>query len=73
MPHEHHKDAKRTLGDKMDRMVGRRGEYAPDRAARISGAASGSDGQGDSVRPTDEVFVGAPARQVSNYGKVKGA
>ena len=72
MPHEHHKDAKRLLGDKMDRMVGHRGEYAPDRAARISGSVAGG-GRGDSVQPTDEVFVAAPARQVSNYGKVKGA
>lgn len=71
MPHEFHGEAKKTLGDKMDRMVGSRGEYPPDRAARIAGPTA-TGGQGDSVRPTDEVFVGAPARQVSNYGKIKG-
>lgn len=72
MSNPHHGDAKRTRGDKLDHMVGKRGEYPPDRAARIVGA-NPADGQGDSVKPTEEVFVGAPARQISNYGTVKGA
>jgi len=72
MPNEHHGDAKRTLGTKMNNMVGKRGEYPPDRAARIVGSDPGG-GQGDAVQPTKEIFNGSPARQVSNYGKTKGA
>ncbi len=63
-------EARKGHGDKLEKMVGHRGEYPPDRAARIAGTAPGG-GQGDSVRPTEEEFTGAPARQVSNYGSVR--
>lgn len=66
-------EAKATQAAKMDRMVGRHGEYPPDRAERI--AAEGPNiygGKGDASKPPDEVFTPSPARQVSNYGKIKG-
>jgi hypothetical protein len=72
MPHEHHADARKSQGDKLEKMAGHRGEYPCDRAARIAGVVAGG-GQGDSVRPEPETFVAAPARQVSNYGNKKGA
>lgn len=72
MSHEFRSEAKTSLGDKLGKMVGKRGEYPPDRAARIVGPNPGG-GQGDSVKPTDEIYAGAPARQVSNYGKIRGA
>lgn len=70
MPHEFRSEAKKSLGDKLDAMTGKRGEYPPDRAARIVGPNPGG-GQGDAAAAPAEVFVGAPARQVSNYGTVR--
>lgn len=70
MAHPHKADARRDHGDKLDKIAGQRGEYPPDRAARIA-AAPASKGQGDSVEPPAEEFIGAPARQVSNTGKVR--
>jgi hypothetical protein len=71
MPNEHHKDARRTMGDKLERMVGKRGEYPPDRAVRIAGPVQ-TGGQGDACQWTPEQFNGAPNRQISNYGRIKG-
>ena len=72
MPHLHLDDAKKAHGDKLDAMVGHRGEHPSDRAARIAGAKeTNANAQGDAARSPEEVFIGAPARQVSNYGKVK--
>lgn len=73
MPHEHHKDAKRTRGDKLDRMAGQRGEYPPDRAERIARQGVSGSAQGDAAKPPKETFIGAPARQVSDAGSVKGS
>jgi hypothetical protein len=73
MAHPNHADAKKYQGDKLDKMVGHRGEYAPDRAARICGAQqTTASAQGDAARAPEEVFTAAPARQISNYGTVKG-
>jgi len=69
MAHLHHGDARKSHGDKLTKMTGQRGEYPPDRAARIVGSATGG-GQGDSTKIMDEAFTNAPARQVSNTGKV---
>jgi hypothetical protein len=63
-------ESRKDHGDKLERMVGKRGEYPPDRAVRIAAVPAGK-GQGDSAREPEEVFVGAPARQVSNYGTVR--
>lgn len=73
-------EARRDHGDKLARMTGQRGEYPPDRAARIGHAKLASTPGiadykrtelGDAAQEPAEVFVGAPARQVSNYGKVR--
>jgi len=70
MPNEFDATAARSQGDKLNRMVGKRGEYPGERAARIAGVKRGTNAQGDSG-DAEEVFIGAPARQVSNYGKVR--
>ena len=71
MAHEHHDDARKSHGDKLARMTGQRGEYPPDRAARIAGVPS-IGGQGDSTLILDaDQFTNAPARQVSNTGEVR--
>ena len=72
MPHSHHADARKSHGDKLNRMTGQRGEYPPDRAARIANVGAGASAQGDATKVLDEAFVAAPARQVSNTGKVIG-
>lgn len=72
MSHSHHGDARKTRGDKLEKMTGQRGEYPPDRAARIASGGAGASAQGDSTKVLDEAFIGAPARQVSNTGKVIG-
>ncbi len=71
MAHEFRSEAKKSLGDKLDAMTGKRGEYPPDRAARIVGPNPGG-GQGDASKEPEEVFAGgASARQPSNYGNVR--
>jgi hypothetical protein len=71
MPHIHDNDARRTLGDKLDAMTGHRGEHPVDRAARIAGVKVSAAAQGDAAQGPEEVFTAAPARQISNYGKVR--
>jgi hypothetical protein len=72
MPHLHLDDVKKFNGDKLDRMVGHRGEHATDKAARLAGnPQTNANAQGDAARAPEEVFIGAPTRQVSNYGKVR--
>lgn len=54
-------------------VLGGKGEYPSDRAARIAGTATtNSDAQGDAAHMPDEQWTAAPARQVSNRGNVKG-
>jgi hypothetical protein len=72
MSNPHHAEAKRTRAAKLDKMTGTRGEYPPDRAARIAKQGAGQPAQGDAAKPPEERFVGAPPRQVSNRGKIKG-
>ena len=72
MPHIHHADAKRSMGDKLEAMTGERGEYPPERAARICGTPHSASAQGDAARTPKENFAGAPARQVGDQGSVKG-
>lgn len=72
MAHSMHDQARAYRGDKLSAMTGHRGEYPPDRAARICGAEqTNASAQGDAARAPEEVFVAAPPRQVSNYGIVK--
>ena len=72
MPNPHLDDARKFHGDKLDTMVGHRGEHPSDRAARIAGAQqTNANAQGDAARAPEEVFTAAPPRQVSNYGTVK--
>lgn len=72
MPHIHKNDVRRSFGDKLSSMTGHRGESPSDRASRIAGAKSEANAQGDAAQEPKEVFVGAPSRQISNYGTVKG-
>jgi hypothetical protein len=73
MPHIHHSDAKKSMGDKLQALTGKRGEYPPDRAARICGTPiTNASAQGDAARAPQENFVAAPARQVGDQGSVKG-
>ena len=68
--HPLHDQARKGHGDKLSELTGERGEYPPDRAARIVGTAP-AGAQGDSAQPPKEEFIGAPARQVSNTGSVR--
>lgn len=73
MAHPHHDDARKSHGDRLQNMTGIRGEYPPDRAARIAGTPiTNSNAQGDAARAPEENWVAAPARQVSDQGRVKG-
>jgi len=72
MAHLHRDDARKAHGDKLAKMTGQRGEYPPDRAARIVGPPTGG-GQGDSTKIIDaDCSAPAAARQVSMTGKVTG-
>lgn len=71
MPHPNEKDMRRSFGDKLDSMVGERGEHPVDRASRIAGVKVSAAAQGDAAQGPEEQWTGAPARQVSNLGKVR--
>jgi len=74
MPHLHLAQAKKSWSDKLDRITGERGTHPVDRAAQMAGEPqTNANAQGDSARSPEEVFTAAPARQISNYGKIKGA
>ena len=52
--------------------VGTRGEYPPDKAARIAGTKlDGPNSRGESAQ-VEEHWIAAPPRQVSDFGRVKG-
>lgn len=70
MANPHEKDARRSMGDKLSALAGSRGEYPNDRASRIAGVKVNAAAQGDSGG-VEEAWVAAPARQISNYGKVR--
>jgi hypothetical protein len=72
MPHPNENDARRSHGDRLNAMTGERGEYPVDRASRIAGIKVSASATGDSGHAPEEVFTAAPARQISNYGTVKG-
>lgn len=72
MANPHKSDARKSHGDKLRELTGKRGEYPPDRAARIALAGTSPSAQGDAAKEPEEHFVGAPARQVSDKGRVKG-
>jgi hypothetical protein len=72
MAHPHHDDARKAHGDKLSGFTGARGEYPPDRAARIAGTkVDGPHSTGDAAQ-VEEHWVAAPPRQVSDFGRVKG-
>jgi len=81
MAHPNQGDARKDFHSKLERMVGKPGEYPPDRAERIAhqqskmtvpGIADYKRTElGDAAKEPAEVFVGSPARQVSNYGKIR--
>jgi hypothetical protein len=61
------------MGDKLEGMTGKRGEYPPDRATRICGTQkTNASAQGDAARKPPEEFTAAPPRQVGDQGSVKG-
>ena len=70
MPHEHDSDIRRSRGDKLDAMVGHRGEHPDDRASRIAGVKVSAAAQGDSGAAPEE-WTTAPTRQISNYGNIR--
>jgi hypothetical protein len=72
MANPHQSEARKAHGDKLNKLIGKRGEYPPDRAARIALAGTSASAQGDAAKQPEEHFVGAPARQVSDKGRVKG-
>ena len=72
MPHIHHADAKRSMGDKLEAMTGQRGRYPPEVAAERCGTPKSASAQGDAGRTPAENFAGAPARQIGDQGTVKG-
>lgn len=71
MAHEHRDAVIRSHGDKLGSIVGERGEHPMDRAERITGIKVSASAQGDSAQPPEECFTAAPARQISNLGKVR--
>ncbi len=71
MAHPNEAGARRSHGDRLSAMTGKRGEYPIDRAARIAGEKNSASAQGDAAQAPEEVFTAAPARQISNYGKVR--
>lgn len=71
MANSMHGKARKSHGDKLKSM-GQSGEYPPDRAARIANAGKSASAQGDAAKAPQETFVAAPARQVSDAGRVKG-
>lgn len=71
MANPHEDDARKTHGDKLSKLVGKRGEYPPDRAARIALAGTSPSAQGDAAKEPEETFTAAPARQVSDKGNVR--
>ncbi len=71
MAHPNQDGARRSHGDRLSAITGSRGEYPEDRAARIAGVKTSASAQGDAAQKPEEVWVGAPARQISNYGKVR--
>lgn len=71
MAHPMDNDVRKAQADKLN-ILGGKGEYPSDRAARIAGTEINPDAQGDAARLPEEQWVAAPARQVSNRGNVKG-
>lgn len=69
MPHPMDKQARKAHGDKLNKVAGKSAEYPAARAARI---AAVPNKQGDAARMNEEIWAPAAARQVSNYGRVKG-
>lgn len=72
MANPHNAAARKSRGDKLNSLTGKRGEYPPDRAARIARAGTSQSAQGDAAKAPQETFVAAPARQISDAGNVKG-
>lgn len=74
MPNPHYDEARRSHGDKLDELTGKRGEHPTERASRIVATPNPSaktDAQGSAAQPPTEEWIGAPARQVSNLGNVR--
>lgn len=71
MANPHEKGARKSHGDKLSELTGKRGEYPPDRAARIATAGKNANAQGDAAKEPTETFIEAPARQISDLGRVK--
>ena len=70
MPHAHDDDARRTFGDKLDKMVpGHSGEHPIDRAARIAGVKVSASAQGDGAQAPEEVFVGVVRSKHDDRGR----
>ena len=72
MPHPMHDQAKKSQGDKLNKVAGVKAEYPPERAARIANVGASANKQGDSAQGNEEIWTPAAPRQISNYGKVKG-
>lgn len=70
MPNSFENEARTSQGSKMSAMIGKRGEYAPDRAERILGAKVNAAAAEKNFKP-EENWIGAPARQVSDLGNVR--
>lgn len=71
MAHPMNDAAREARGDKLSAMTGQRGEYPPDRAARIAGTPNSANAQGDAARAPEENWIEAPARQVSDQGRIR--
>ena len=73
MAHPLHDTARKAFLDKLGALGIEGGEYPPDRAARIADAPPPDQNtRGDASKAPDEHWNWSPARQVSNYGRVKG-
>lgn len=72
MPHPMYNDAKKSHGDKLNKVAGLKAEYPPVKAARIANDGASGNKQGDSAQQNEEIWAPAAPRQVSNYGNVKG-
>jgi hypothetical protein len=70
MPHPMYDAAKQAHSDKLD-VLGGKGEYPPEKAARLAGKSNSANAQGDAAREPEENWTAAPARQVSDHGRIR--
>jgi hypothetical protein len=70
MPHPMEDEARKARSDKLN-VLGGKGEYPPEKAARLAGKPNSANAQGDAAREPEEDWTASPARQVSDHGRIR--